>query len=749
MKTIPVILLTLLFPFCTRGETSFTDIVLLNSYHPTFKWTADITSGVLEEFSDAGEYRVFVEYMDSKRFQNKAYIEQLREVYQHKYSSAEIDGIIISDNNAFDFFLRYGDRIWGDVPVAFCGNNNIRNYKIDTTRFKGINEHINIDSTLHLIKQLHPNLDELIVISDSTVSGKIFSNQFIETVTTKHPDLKYRMLRAKSPEQLTFELKNICSDHKVIYLLSLYIQRNGIPREMIQESGLFHNNCRAPIYSNWDFLFGDFIVGGVVVRGCDQGREAARIMKKMLQGNANMPWLTPSPEKLMLDYRQLNKNGINYSALTPKAILLNKPENPFERFQQELIIVTSILAFLLIIILILLRVISQKRKAEKQLMQSENRLEMALEGANEGLWDVDFLTGDVFLSQRFAQLLKYNNPNEIGFNTSTYATLFHHNDQQQVCEAFQMHKNGHAQMFHCEARLRTKPGDYIWFLIHGKITERDESQNPLRMVGTITEIQSQKEFEQQLKEAKEKAEESDRLKSAFLANMSHEIRTPMNAILGFTELMATEASPQNDNRTYLEMIKNSGENLLNIINDIIDISKIESGQLQIKKETFDLHNLLGDIRNICINLMQQKKKSGIEFMVKYGIDDDNFFINADPYRLQQILLNLLTNAIKFTEKGYIQIQYSIKDQKTLMFEVKDTGQGIDPKHKNIIFERFRQVDESSVKRFGGTGLGLAITKSLITMMKGQIWFESKPGQGSTFFFTLPCEFKTLKAGVHF
>jgi signal transduction histidine kinase len=190
------------------------------------------------------------------------------------------------------------------------------------------------------------------------------------------------------------------------------------------------------------------------------------------------------------------------------------------------------------------------------------------------------------------------------------------------------------------------------------------------------------------------------------------------------------------------MIKNSGENLLNIINDIIDISKIESGQLQIKKETFDLHNLLGDIRNICINLMQQKKKSGIELMVKYGIDDDNFFINADPYRLQQILLNLLTNAIKFTEKGYIEIQYIIKDQKTLMFEVKDSGQGIDPKHKNIIFE-------SSVKRFGGTGLGLAITKSLITMMKGEIWFESEPGEGSTFFFTLPCEFKTLKAGVHF
>lgn len=723
------------------AQEDFKDIVLLNSYHPTFKWTADITKGVLDEFSGDKNYRVFVEYMDSKRFQSKDYLQSMNLLYSRKYASINIDGVIISDNNAFDFFLQYGDEIWGDVPVSFCGNNNIKGYDLDTLRFKGVEEQIDIDSTIKAIKILQPDLEELIVISDSTISGRIFSDQFIMVADNHHPELKYRLLYAENPEQLSAELQAICPGQKAIYLLSLYINRNGFPREMLQEAPLLIDNCKVPVYSNWDFLFGDFIVGGVVIRGEDQGREAAKIMKEILEGTSTRSWLTPTREILALDYRQANRNALNFSRLVPPGILLNKPENPFERFKQEIIIIVSILSFLLIVIIVLLRVINQRKKAEKQLTHSESRLEMALEGANEGLWDIDFINREVFLSQRFARLLKYNNPNEINLKTTNFTDLFHPDDHQQVSEAFQMHKAGKTSLFRCEARLLDKNHHYIWFSVHGKIIEKDMEHQPRRMVGTITEIQSQKEFEDQLKEAKEKAEESDRLKSAFLANMSHEIRTPMNAILGFTDLILNDLINTEERYRYLRVIKNSGENLLNIINDIIDISKIESGQLKIKEEKFDLHALLDNIRNISQNLIAQEGKS-IRFLVTHGAKEKHLPIMADPFRLHQVLLNLLTNAIKFTQEGTIEVGYSIRDKNTLLFFVKDTGQGIAPKFKNIIFERFRQIDETPIRKFGGTGLGLAITKSLIIMMKGKIWFESEPGKGTQFYVSLPCEFNT-------
>lgn len=736
------VILTILLWLASMGISSaqndFKDIVLLNSYHPTFKWTADITRGVLEELPPEENYRVFVEYMDSKRFQSDEYLKGLDQLFSKKYDSIKIDGVILSDNNALDFFLKYGADIWGNVPVSFCGINNIHEYSPDTTRFRGVNENINIDSTLSIIQILQPDLEELIVVSDSTHSGQIFSNQFADAAK-KHPRLNYRFLHADSPAQFSSELRAICASNKAIYILSLYINRGGFPREMLEEAPLIIDNCKVPVYSNWDFLFNDFIVGGVVIRGINQGRKAASIMKETLKGTYANPWLADTEEILALDYRQANHNGLNLTSIVPPGILLNKPENPFQRFKQEIIIILSILSFLIIVIIVLLRVINQKRKVEANLAFSESRLEMALDGANEGLWDVDFISGEVFLSPRFARLLKYNNPNELDFNTTNYKNLFHPDDHQQVSEAFQMHKAGLATVFRCEARLINNRDQYVWFSVHGKITERDLNHEPLRMVGTINEIQSQKEFENQLKEAKEKAEESDRLKSAFLANMSHEIRTPMNAIIGFTDLILNDLLNKNERHQYLRVIKNSGENLLNIINDIIDISKIESGQLKIKEEKFDLHSVLQNIQNIAESLIIQKDKD-IRFLIKPGSTKDVFQIRADQYRLHQLLLNLVTNAIKFTDNGTIEAGYTIRDEGTLIFFVKDTGRGIAPRYKNIIFERFRQIDESPGRKFGGTGLGLAITKSLITIMKGEIWFDSEPGKGSEFYFSLPCEF---------
>lgn len=244
------------------------------------------------------------------------------------------------------------------------------------------------------------------------------------------------------------------------------------------------------------------------------------------------------------------------------------------------------------------------------------------------------------------------------------------------------------------------------------------------------------EVQVNLVKAKEKAEESDRLKSAFLANMSHEIRTPLNAIVGFSNLLAESNLDSNQKQIYLEIIQNSNNSLLNLINDIIDISIMEAGELKINKEPCFINSILNEL---ILFYEKSHKKSGvskINFKFDLKPEYDQFHIYADPFRFRQIFTNLITNAIKFTESGEIEIGFLIETNQVLFF-VRDTGIGIPDDKIKVIFERFRKEHESENKLFRGAGLGLAISKNLVETMGGKIWVESKPNQGSVFWFTIP------------
>jgi len=243
----------------------------------------------------------------------------------------------------------------------------------------------------------------------------------------------------------------------------------------------------------------------------------------------------------------------------------------------------------------------------------------------------------------------------------------------------------------------------------------------------------------ELEKAKEKAEESDRLKSAFLANMSHEIRTPMNGIMGFAQLLKQKDLNAQKRKEFLSIIHGRTRHLLQIINDIVDISKIEANQLDIHPEDFDLNELLDNLYKEQLKELEDLKKSHIQFYLSKEMKQTNFYIKADSNRLRQILDNLLSNAIKFTEEGYIEFGYQLKNQEGITFFVRDTGIGIPPGKQKEIFERFRQVDESTSRRYEGTGLGLTISKNLVEMMGGNIWMEPRKEKGSIFRFFLPCE----------
>jgi len=243
---------------------------------------------------------------------------------------------------------------------------------------------------------------------------------------------------------------------------------------------------------------------------------------------------------------------------------------------------------------------------------------------------------------------------------------------------------------------------------------------------------------EQLINAKEKAVESDHLKSAFLANMSHEIRTPMNGIIGFAHMLTEKGLDHDSLNQYVSIINNCSYQLLTIMDDIIDISKIEAGQLLINNTQVNINTLILELQSFYAPIAQE---ANIELAISTGLDDENSIIISDPVRLRQVLNNLINNAIKFTSHGKISFGYDVK-LADLEFFVSDTGIGIAPEYHKLIFERFRQVEQSETRNFRGTGLGLAICKALVNLMSGEIWVESIPDLGSTFFFRIP--YKVLK-----
>lgn len=239
------------------------------------------------------------------------------------------------------------------------------------------------------------------------------------------------------------------------------------------------------------------------------------------------------------------------------------------------------------------------------------------------------------------------------------------------------------------------------------------------------------------KKAQEKAENADKLKTTFLANMSHEIRTPVSAIIGFSDLLKDGGLSKDEKNQYLSYISRGGQNLLNLINDIIDISKIEAGQIRIEMEDFKLNSLLSEIFTTFIEEKNNREKDNVELKLVKGIVTNDFSIYSDPYRIQQILNNLLSNALKFTDEGYIEFGYRLNSERQLLFFVRDTGVGIPTKMRENIFDRFRQVEESYTKNKEGTGLGLAISRKLTELLGGKIWIEPNEGKGSSFYFQIP------------
>jgi PAS domain S-box-containing protein len=281
-----------------------------------------------------------------------------------------------------------------------------------------------------------------------------------------------------------------------------------------------------------------------------------------------------------------------------------------------------------------------------------------------------------------------------------------------------------------------KPDGEIRWLWSRIFSIFNKEGKPYRLVGIASDITEQKDFEDALRIAKEKAQESDMLKSTFLANISHEIRTPMNGIVGFAELLSREEIETETRKSYVSIMKKSSEQLVHIIDDIIDFAKIEANQIRIVQEKTDINRMLDQLCTIYKNLLNQKEIDSVTLIIEKAWNNSESIIISDEHRLNQILSYLIENAIKYTLKGFIKFGYQVQGER-IEFYVIDSGIGIPKDKHELIFERFRQVDEGNTRKYGGTGLGLPIAKGLVNLLGGSISMESEPDKGSKFYFSIP------------
>ena len=612
-------------------------ILYINSYHVGNAWSDSITKGILS-ILQGKDVELFTEYIDAKHFGQTKFL--LFAYYlEHKYKNTKFDGVIVSDNDAMDFAIRFGNSLFPFIPIVFCGINEPENFQLENSRFYGFIETAEPQKTLILISKLFPKAKRILVLADNTTTGLVIKNSF-KILSSAFPKLQFNIVEEIDVDSL-FQLVKSGLKGDVVSLNTIFQDKYGnrVDYPVLQQQ--LAAISPKPVFCSWQIL-GKGIIGEYINKGFDQGTEAALMELNFL----NNPHLIVShinkiKEIAQFDYRALKKFEVSEALLPSKFVILNKPEVNYWRYIIFLILIAGGL-----FIVILIFIFNLKKRTEAERKVKTQILEIHTQNAQ--------------LENSYKQLGEMN----------------------------------------CELE-----------------------ETNIKLFGT----------NESLIEAMKKAEESDRLKSSFLANMSHEIRTPLNAIVGFSSLLIDPEYDKEKRESFVNIINSSCDSLLILIGDILDLSKIEAGQLALHMEDVNVLDLFSGL----LQFMQLRNQKNLDIRIAPFSKLNPIILFTDKIRVNQILTNLLTNSLKFTDTGFIEVGYKFDNPKEIVFYVKDSGIGIEQKNMDAIFDRFIKIETSPEKIYAGTGLGLAISKKLVELLGGKIWLESKWGFGSAFYFTHP------------
>ncbi|MDM8516041.1 ABC transporter substrate binding protein [Desulfobacterales bacterium HSG16] len=710
-------------------------VLILHSYHENIPWSKGLTKGINSAFDTSGlDVEFHIEYMDHIRHSRNNIFPDLEMLYKNKFKAIKISIIIATDDIALDFLLKRRNLLFPKVPVVFCGPNNFQVSRISGhEKITGVAENPNFKGTLHLMFELHPEVSQIAVIADREPAALNRLKQLKRITPIFEKKAKFIYTTDENMEKLKEELQSFGKNTIVLYLSFLRDQQGkeySVGVEVLKE---LSDSCRLPFYTYKKIDIGHGAVGGVVISEELMARYAAQMAVKILQGNpvSTIPIIMDTPTVAMFDYNKLKQFGINETAISRESIVVNKPFSFYKTYKRLVWSISGIIGFLIFFIAILSINIIRRKQAEEKLRQSEKKYRGIFDNATEGIFQTSRGGKIVEANDALARIMGFDSSRVLMQHVTNVKHQIYAEPEKRDELLMLIEKHGYVKGF--ETKFIRKDG----IIIHVSINIHailDTRNNILYYEGILDDITDKKQT-QDLQISKQKAEASAQAKSDFLAQMSHEIRTPMNAIMGMTDLtLRTELTPRQYN--YLTNVNMSAQSLLGIINDILDFSKIEAGKFTIESIVFYLHDVIGNILNMFSIRVDEKK---LELLLSLDKNVPLSFI-GDPLRLEQILINLVSNAIKFTDEGKILIKISITEksetQATLCFAVQDSGVGISPEHLSEIFTPFTQADDSVTRKYGGTGLGLSICKKLVRAMGGDMRVESESGAGSTFEFSV-------------
>lgn len=720
-------------------------ILFISSYHPAFpsfdKQVQGLRQALNESGFDSTKVLVDIEFIDSKRFPKAKQFPLFRSALADKLRNLpRYDAVVVGDDNAFSFALEEQEGLLRDLPIVFLAVNNVARAIAQNNNpgVTGIVEKTSGKKTLALIDRLYPNAENIYLIHEEvTPTGKANSARARQSI--RELGLKNVVMISTSKlsyRELWQRLSLIPADSPVM-LGGAYRDREGNRLDYLQLLAAAKKVYLGPIFSSQKHGIQHGVLGGHVVSHLEQGKHAGRMAAAILSGVpvSKIKVKDQSPNIFMFDHNELTRLNLDPALIPADATIVNSPDEGLHDYAGWFIGGAIALMLQMTLIVFLVKTIRHRRTAQTALRASENRLRAFLDHSPSAMYIKDRDHRLVMVNARYLQLYNVAEEDVIGKRGGTKLSPEARAKMEEADQTVM------------DSAIPTSSTlsipDKGYFAV-SKFPVFDADGMVIGVGGINTDVTKLHEREELLEQAKidaeataQHAQVANRAKSEFLASMSHEIRTPLNGVLGMAGLLLD--SPLDDEqRANVKTIRSSGGLLLSLLNDILDLSKIEAGKLELEKIDFDVDDVLRSVADLW---------SPKAFAAGIGFSDDNSRVIApvllsDPTRIRQILFNFMSNALKFTDAGSIKITVSQErlndsDIQT-RFEVRDTGSGIPADIVSTLFQKFAQADTSITRKHGGTGLGLAISKQLAEAMGGEIGVDSTVGEGSTFWFTIVC-----------
>lgn len=741
-----VLFAAMLSTFASTGRAAEQKRVLfISSYHYAFhsvpNQIAGMTAGFKSAGYDASRLSLDIEFMDAKRIGADDRARDFRDYLAAKLAKLPpYDLIVVGDDDAFELARAERDGLFAGRPIVFHSVNNVASAlaTADDPRITGVVEQLSIPETLGFIEALQPAARKLYVVMDDTDTGRVNFAQFeAARGALKRLAVEVLSLETMTHGQFADRLATIAPSDAVL-LTTAYRDHTGRTVDLPDVFATFRQRLRAPLYVLIPFAKGDGPVGGVIVSHFEQGRLAAQMAARILEGVpvADIPVVRKSPNPYVADVGEMDRFKLDTDRLPAGTVTLGGAETFFAQFRDWILFGGALVVLQTAFLVVLLARRFYRQRAEAVLAGSEKRFRDIASISSDWFWECDEDYRITSLSERFEAVTGQAPETRLGTTHLDFAQLDWNKERRSDWRAHLKDLDGCRPFRNFEYALPGANGEMRYERISG--TPIFENGRFAGYRGTGTDITVELHARNQLLRAISEAELANRAKSAFLANMSHELRTPLNAIIGFSEILTGQLFGKLQNERYLEYardINETGKHLLTVLNDLLDISRVEAGYLKLEESAIDVRQM---VRSCGRMLGDRIKSAGLELYLDLPPETPALF--GDETRLRQVLLNLMSNSIKFTPTGgRISIASRRTESGGLSITVEDTGVGIPAEDMERVLEPFQQAEQELSRHHGGVGLGLSLARTLTELHGGRLTLESEEGSWTRVTIALPAD----------